>query len=94
MFMGGDWKQLYTPYWIKIILLFLTKCSIVHHVGLKKFLLVLNAQLYTMFDVRYPTTATCPNMGYALVGLAQAPQSYPIRPGEKVGHKAHNFMEE
>jgi hypothetical protein len=36
MFMGGDWKPLYTPYWIKKILLFLTKCPIVDHVGLKK----------------------------------------------------------
>ncbi len=64
MFMGGDWKQLYTPYWIRIILLFLTKCSIVYHVGFKKsynywmpnctpclmwdILLLLHAQIWVM----------------------------------------------
>jgi hypothetical protein len=35
-----------------------------------------------MFDVRYPTLATSPNMGYGW-DLLEAPQSYPIKPGKK-----------
>jgi hypothetical protein len=31
---------------------------------MKRMFLLLNAQLYTMFDVRYPTPANSPNMGY------------------------------
>jgi len=42
----------------------------------KKILLLLNAQLYTMFDVRYPTTTTCPNMGL-WVGLALSSPELP-----------------
>ncbi len=92
MFMGGDWKQLYTTYLIKIIILFLTKCSIVHHVGLKKsYYWMPNCTPCLMWDILLLLHAHIWVMGGT---CSKLPRAIQLGPGEKVGHKAQNFMEE
>ncbi len=93
MFMGGDWKQLYTPDWIKIILLVLTKCSIVHHVGLQKsyYYWMPNCTPCLMWDILLLLQAQIWVMGGT---CSKLPRAIQLGQDRKVGHKAQNLMEE